>query len=555
VKNKLIYSLLVTFFIFSQSVYAQNPMPDAGAIEESTPKETQLERNEDFIEDDQSSQADVEEVEPDTRQPQTMDDGQVKVLVRQFDINQSEILSEEEINSITSKYVGKQLGIDQLKDITNDINALYVKKGFITARAYLPPQTVKSGIITIKLIEGRVGNISIEGNKWTKRSYIEARISEKPGELFDLKELENDILKFNRQHIVKLRASLKPGEEVGETDIQLVANDPFPFHLSGTFDNTGRSTVGVLRGGVAFSSDSLFGFRDRFVMGYSRAKSTDVAYSNYSFPVGKYGTRLGGSFAFSNIKITKGPFKPLDITGQSYNYGGFVTHPFISTRKFDFTGEMGVNFRQVYTHINAFDLRLSPTQVRTLTAALNFEYRDKWGRWMSRHAFVNGLDLLGGSSRFFKYDGSVTRLHNFGHGVIGIFRGATQLTGDNLPPVEQFQLGGSSTVRGYSEGLLIGDKGYFFSAELRVPLPLPKHIGKLAVRDRIRGVLFIDHGGTFLDGTTAHHTDYLTGIGFGLRGAITKYVSGRIDWGFALGRREDPQPTARMHFGLQANPF
>lgn len=557
-KNKLLYFLVIISFIISQSVYAQT-VPDAGLVEQSTPKGTELDQTDNVpLKPDGSAN---EVGSPDAAQPQvpetSLDQEQTSVLINSFNINQSQILSKEEIDGITNSYIGKEVKIDDLKKVIEDINTLYAKKGYISARAFLPPQTVKSGVIEIKLVEGHVGKILVEGNKWTKTSYIKGKISQQSGDLFEIKDLERDILKFNRENTIKLRANLKPGEEFGTTDIQLTAADPFPFHFTPTFDNTGRETVGVLRGGVGFTADSLFGYRDQFSMGYSRAKSTDVAYSSYNFPIGNKGTRIGGSFAFSNIKINSGFFKSFNIEGNSYNYSGYISQPFISTNRFDFSGDITANFRQVTTFFD--ETPLFTTQVRSLTTGLNFQYRDKWGNWMSRHAITNGLDLLGGNARFFKYDASLTRIQSFGHGIIGIFRGALQLSDDRLPPVEQFQIGGSTTVRGYSEGLLIGDNGYLLSAEIRFPIPfLPKEIGKLKLRDRIRALIFVDHGGAFIDdgeASTPHNYNFLTSVGLGIRGSITRFISGRVDWGFGIGNREYPQPTARLHFGLESNPF
>lgn len=564
VKQQLLSFFLTLSICCSSAVLAQNAIPNAGLVEQSVRKGSEFNKQEEFQPDQNTSKAKVDdkafeeaEQQKASQQPADATSGGATVVVKGFNINPSEIIPKEELDKITQPYIGKSVTINDLKGIINEINKVYVKKGFITARAFLPPQTVKNGTVDIKLVEGHIGNINIEGNKWTRRNYIIGKLHQKDGDLFSLQTLEKDILKFNRTNQVKLRANLKPGKEFGTTDINLVANDPMPWHVTPTFDNTGRRTVGVLRGGIGISTDSLLGYRDQFVMGYSRAKSTDVAYSSYSLPVGNYGTRIGGNFAFSNIKITSGPFKDFNIEGNSYNYGGFITHPFIQTRRFDLIGDIGVNFRQSTTFFD--EVTLFTTQVRSLTVGLSCDIRDKYGRTNIRNSFVNGLDLLGGNARFFKYNGNLTRIHSFGKGIVGIFRAACQLTDDRLPPIEQFQVGGSSTVRGYSEGLLIGDNGYLFSAELRFPLPfLPKQVGKLKLRDRIRGLVFVDHGAAFVDDgdiTSPHHNNYLTSVGMGLRGSITKYLSGRVDWGFALGRREDPQPTARMHFGLQANPI
>ena len=74
-------------------------------------------------------------------------------------------------------------------------------------------------------------------------------------------------------------------------------------------------------------------------------------------------------------------------------------------------------------------------------------------------------------ANYVKIDGGVTRLHDFGHGIIGQLRGNYQvIPADVVPSIDQFQLGGMYTVRGYSEGLIIGRSGYLLSGELMVPI-------------------------------------------------------------------------------------
>lgn len=475
--------------------------------------------------------------------------------LQEVTLETSIILSEADIDAITSKYEGQTVTINDLYKMLEEINALYDQKGYFTARAFLPDQHVSNGIVKIKLIEAKLGEITIENSKYTRPSFFDGKINLEEGELLDLNRLEKDIIKLNKYNNTDVSVVLQPGQAFGTTDLIVKENDQFPFHLTGTFDNIGRETIGVLRGGVAATHDSVFGFRDQFTAGYARAKTTNLAYSSYSVPIGDYGTRLVGTFSYTDLKINSGPFKQFNITGNSFNYGGYITHPFYVGKKLTIDGDIGVNFKQVTTF---FDKNpILKNQIRSLTTGINFEYRDNHGRWLSRHAFVNGLDILGGSEKFFKYNGYAARVHNFGHGIYGILTGMTQLTDDALPPIEQFQLGGNSSVRGYSEGLLLGDSGYLFSGELRFPIPvLPEKVGPLKVRDRIKAVVFCDHGGTFPDDggfTSPNAKDYLTSVGVGLRAYLTDLLVARLDWGFGLGQRETPQPTARFHFGLQSS--
>lgn len=484
-------------------------------------------------------------------------DNKVLFKLKSFDIDESAIIPQKTLNEIIRPYYGKIVSPDDIRVVVDKINQIYVDKGFITAKAFLAPQTIEDGKVKITLVEGHIGAISFEGNTFTRDCYITGKLSQQPGDLFDLAQLEQDLNKFNLRNSVKLKASLKPGAELGATDIVIKATDQNPYHLRPTFDNTGRESFGVLRAGVAFSSESLLGIRDQFVAGYSRAKAANIAYSSYNIPIGDYGTRIGGQFAYSGIGIRKGPFGGIGLEGDAYSYGGYIIQPILTRRNMDLSFDLGFNFKDSSTSLNG--TQFFRTQVRDLVAGLNYEFRDKYGKWYTRNAFATGLDVWGGDESYFKYNGTFARIHNFGHRILGIFRASTQITAQNLVPMEQYQLGGSNTVRGYSEGLLLGDNAYFISAEFRLPLPfLPENIGALKVRDRISGVVFVDHGGAFMSGGRpgAKPSDnYLTSVGCGLRAAITKYLAGRLDWGFPLDKREADQPTARLHFGLEAYPF
>ena len=92
---------------------------------------------------------------------------------------------------------------------------MYVDKGFMAARAVLPPQTVEDGVIHVTLVEGRVGDVVVEGNQYTQGRFITDRISLVPGDLLDVAQLESDLIFFNAVYDVQLVARLEPGEAFG----------------------------------------------------------------------------------------------------------------------------------------------------------------------------------------------------------------------------------------------------------------------------------------------------------------------------------------------------
>lgn len=88
------------------------------------------------------------------------------------------------------------LHLKSFKTLYENFNYLYATKGYVTARAFLPPQTIENGVVKINLVEGTVGNITVEDNRWTRESFIKKRLSAKEGEIFEIGLLEQDILKI-----------------------------------------------------------------------------------------------------------------------------------------------------------------------------------------------------------------------------------------------------------------------------------------------------------------------------------------------------------------------
>ena len=563
-KLKLHFLSLIIFLSgLNYSVYAVE-LPDslkAGSVQQHDLNTLEQQQKEKQLLNDKKQnkqEVNIEDLRYKKEENKSKNSDKPTVFINKININSSSVLLDQELNDIKTKYVNKKLSIDDINSMIVEINDLYKQKDYITAKAILPPQTIKGGVLNIELIEGRIGKVVVEGNKFTRKSYIIDKFSQKSGDIFDISKLEHDIIRFNNNNDVKLRGKITAGKTFSKTDVYLHAFEPNPFHFIPTFDNTGRKSIGVLKAGMMLSDDSLFGYRDRLTMGTSLARGATAAYTNYEFPIGNKGTTINGLFSYNHIKIVEGDFKPLRVTGDSFIYGVNVSHPLIATKRVKLYGNIGFNFKESTTYFDkhsTFD-----TPVRALNTGFNAEIYDKYGVWHTGHNFINGLDLLGGNKPFFKYEGNIYRIQRLPWGIIGLFRANTLISpNEDLPSIEQFQIGGSSSVRGFSEGLLTGNNGYFTSMEFISPIPfLPKSFCKIPLKKAIKWEVFADHGAAYPyrpEGMTSDQHNYLTSVGMGFRINFNDYISGVFDWGFGIGNHETNQPSARFHFSLQANPL
>ncbi len=503
------------------------------------------------------------------------------VFVNSVEVAPSEILTKEEINKLVQPIVGKNVFIEDIQKVIDSINNLYAEKGFVTARAFLPEQTVENGNIYIALTESKIGSITVSENKWTKDGYITSRLPQKEGELFDIVELEKDVLDFNRYNEgVKLTANLKAGQKPGTTDIELVADENFPFHIMGLMDNAGRYNTGSIRGGAMIYADSLFGHRDRMSLGSYFSRGAQSPFFDYNFPVNKKDGRVGFMFSSTFADIKYGPLADWKIGSNAYQYSLYYTQPIVRKPGLELKAYGGVNYKRARTFSdfdltgnrwfdNAMQDALSSTDnITSAEVALMLRKDTKYGIWYLNQDAYYSFPIFNSDrdNNYFKYSGSLVRLHDFSHGFIGQLRSNYQIVpGDKqIPYLDQMQTGGLATVRGYNEGLMIGKNGYFISGELMFPL-LPREITSPRTGEKIpfigryvKGAIFADTAGIF----PAASEDYLGGsyfaasIGMGLRVQLPGDLTARLYWGYPLIRNynEADYKLGRFHFELTLAP-
>ena len=148
---------------------------------------------------------------------------EISFALQQVIWNPSEILTREQIQAVTEAYIGKQTTLKDLREMAEKITNLYRDKGFMTCGAVLPPQRIHDGVVEIRLIEGKTGNVTLTGNRFTRAGYIMNRMGLKEGEIANTDKLNRDLRWFQGTNDIQLRVVMKPGAEEGTTDYDIMA--------------------------------------------------------------------------------------------------------------------------------------------------------------------------------------------------------------------------------------------------------------------------------------------------------------------------------------------
>ena len=87
-----------------------------------------------------------------------------RALIKTIDVAGVTLIPEKNIREIVQPYENKELTLSDMQKIADLITELYRKKGYVTSRAYLPPQKLDSGALQIRVIEGKMGDLTVKDN-------------------------------------------------------------------------------------------------------------------------------------------------------------------------------------------------------------------------------------------------------------------------------------------------------------------------------------------------------------------------------------------------------
>lgn len=462
--------------------------------------------------------------------------------------------------SLIRPYLDREISVKELQELAEKITLIYKEDGYMTTQVYVPEQDLgEDGQVKIVVATGKIGAVSVQGNKFTKPETLLRRLSSTPGSTFRYDTLRNDLQRLNRNPDRLVKAVLQPGAEPQTTDVMLdMLEDEFPLHVSSDWSNTGDRFTGYYRYSFGVRHSNLLGFDDaltgRFVMG--QYDQLYAAAGDYNIPWPHSDTRFGVQYSFSRVRL--GDFlEDLDIKGSAYQLTPYSQFRLFTLPHLRSNLEMGFDFKDI--KVELLGEESGKDVLRVLRPRLSFDQDDKWGRTYFSNEFGMGIPLIFGASRkhdssstrtggggqFFKYVGSLVRVQRLPYSAYLIARGSTQLSEDLLVSAEQLRLGGMDTVRGYDDGEYLADYGFELGGELRTPvyfLPADLYVPQFICKDLTKWKDIIQTAG-FVDYARGYLHDpqvgefrkrNMTGVGLGLRAGVGG-ASFRIDWAWPIG--------------------
>jgi hemolysin activation/secretion protein len=442
------------------------------------------------------------------------------------------LLSDRARSRLVTPYLNRCLGVPQINQLVSEISDWYLHRGYITSRAFLSEQNLSSGQLIISVMEGRLQQVRLAGTPARTLNMVFPGLD---GGILNLRDIEQGMEQINRVRSQPVQIEILPGDRPGYSIVNLTATPESPFSVSLNVDNSGQKSTGTGQFSSSLTGNNLLGLADKWLVSGGRSSDFSSSHDAQNFQASlslPYGYSLFDySYSWSHYLST--------INNNGFNWastGDSVTHRVNAARVLFRNGDiktgvsLGLTHQMSHNYLNEAKLDSSSRKLTSLQFGLNHTQKILRGVATLNPAFSHGVPWLGAENDHGK-NGGMPKAEFKKWSVNGSFQlPATndlwwltsvygQWSPDRLYGSERLTIGGESSVRGFKEQYLSGDKGGYWRNELNYTLFTLPFIG------RVTSIVAFDGGWLQKDGNDPWASGTLWGAAVGLSSSNRYYAS------------------------------
>ena len=451
-------------------------------------------------------------------------------------------LTSAETDRLVAPWVNQCLNITGLTAVTDAVTDGYIRRGYITSRAFLTEQDLSGGVLHITVMEGRLQQIRAEGADLPART-LKMVFPGMEGKVLNLRDIEQGMEQINRLRTEPVQIEISPGDREGWSVVTLTALPEWPVTGSVGIDNSGQKSTGTGQLNGVLSFNNPLGLADNWFVSGGRSSDFSVSHDARNFAAGvslPYGyTLVDYTYSWSDYLST------IDNRGWRWrSTGDLQTHRLGLSHVLFRNGDMktaltgGLQHRIIHNYLDDVLLQGSSRKLTSFSVGLNHTHKFLGGVGTLNPVFTRGMPWFGAESdhgkrgdlpvnQFRKWSVSASFQRPVTDRVWWLTSAYAQWSPDRLHGVEQLSLGGESSVRGFKEQYISGNNGGYLRNELSWSLFSLPYVGT------VRAVAALDGGWLHSDSDDPYSSGTLWGGAAGLS-TTSDYVSGSFTAGLPL---------------------
>ena len=468
-------------------------------------------------------------------------------------------------------YLNRPITKESILEIKKQIMMHYLVNRYPVIAVHIPQQDVTNGMVKYVVVEGKLGEVITEGNKYFSSKRLKSYIKLRKGDVIDETVLVQDLHFLNSNPFRHVDLVYTSGEKKGTTDIKLLVNDRRPYRIYTGFENSGLETTKRNRWYAGINLGNVWGIDHQFSYQYTTSFDFETFQSHtaqYIIPMPFFNHILTifGGYSRVDVPMDKVLFgaKSKGQSGQGsfrYNIPLWSMIYLLQGATFGFDYKTTNNTMEYTETSPIFGGEINLTQ---LVFGYNFTleygfYKTSFdadiffspGKWLSHQTDTDyRVFRYLADNRYIYFKGKWSSLFTLPEDFTISYYITGQASSCNLLPSEMLGVGGYNSVRGYEERIINGDHGLISSLEIR---SCPINWNKSRKKEGLQFLLFSDYGMIFL------HTpypgerkwDYIFSAGPGFRYVIGPYFAASLDWGLKLHQSSRFGPShGKVHFNV-----
>lgn len=480
-----------------------------------------------------------------------------RFAIQRFVVEGNTLIPQNEVDAILAPFTGPNRDFADVQRALEALQSAYIARGYQAVRVVIPEQTLNSGQVRLDVVEARLRNVRVEGNRFFDSANVRASLpAVQEGAVPNTRNIGENVQLANENPAKQVNVRLQSTPEPGKVDATLRVADQKPTRTSVFLDNTGTSETGYYRAGIGYQNANV-GNRDQvlnlqFITSPTRVNDVKIFGAGYRIPVYAHEGMVDLIAGYSDVN--SGTLQDLfNVSGSGTILAARYTQVLPRMQDYQQKLALGWDYRDYRPNVSLVGTTgtLIPNiTVRPLT--LTYSGRlSQVGSDLSLFASY-AQNLPGGAdgdqAAFTRRGAGDARyaIWRFGASYTKalpkdlLFHAALngQYTSDQLVAEEQFGMGGVDSVRGYHERETANDIGHRASLELYSP-----DLGESLGTDwRARALVFTDWARGH-DNPPVRVTDSaLQSVGVGMQMSRGRSLSVRADLAFVqktAGTRPD----------------
>lgn len=407
--------------------------------------------------------------------------------IRNINIEGNTILKKSEIELLKKRYISRKGGKNIL-NLMKELENMYLEEGYISVRVKINMEksNIQEGKIFLKVIEGHVEKIIFKNGKSQEKLKIFTSFPIYKGKILNINDLDQGIDNLNSVSSNSARVDITAGNELGGSIVEIDNHKRKKVSGAVNYNDLGQSSTGKDRIKFSLIFEDVAGINDTFASTYQRKLGNSRKYKdneNFSFyykvPV-KYWEFSISKDQSEYLSTIKSFAHTYEITGVSKNMNYSARR--IISRNSNGKTSVGVTLtnKETKNYFDGIKLITSSRKLSVLKIEANHNRRFFNGVLYGDFTYHEGIKKFGAEkdenkgdysprAQFQKYTADLSwykpfmiREQRFSYRVS--FSG--QYSDDILYSSEKLGIGDDTTVRGFKENSIMGDKGFYIRNEI-----------------------------------------------------------------------------------------